>query len=495
MTFSPIWIRRSARQPAPESTGAKPLPDAVPALFPNAAGPRARSRQLADARAGRRALQRIQAGPVAPTIDMARIPHGTRALRFQRAAAARGAAALDHRAHASTASCKCRIRAISACSIPGANFPAQCADHIAGLFNPQLASSASSPVPVALESHVIRAVARRAGLGEEATGHFATGGSEANYTALLCALTAAHPDFARDGARAFAGPVKFYTSRDCHIAWLKIAHQAGVGRAALRLVDTDGSGPHGSAGTAARHRRGPRRGRRTRDGGCHRGNHGRRHDRPVARLRRYREAGRVFGTTSMRPGAARRWRRIACAACSTASNAPIRSPSMPINGSRRPWDAPCSSRRTATLLSEAFHASTSFMPSSIAGIDPYLNSVQWSRRFLGLAPVPGAGGGRLGGPWRACGARRRGHRAHQRAAARARLDASPMIRRSRCWRRSRPPNWAMCALWCAGSWPQAAPGSPTTLSKDATWCGFARPTAKPSGEDVNALVAALNERP
>ncbi len=40
--------------------------------------------------------------------------------------------------------------------------------------------------------------------------------------------------------------------------------------------------------------------------------------------------------------------------------------------------------RRGDLLSEAFHASTSFMPSSIAGVDPYLNSVQWSRRFLGL---------------------------------------------------------------------------------------------------------------
>jgi len=57
---------------------------------------------------------------------------------------------------------------------------------------------------------------------------------------LLSALTGAHPKFAGDGARAFAGPVKFYTSRDCHIAWLKVAHQAGVGRAALQLIDTDG---------------------------------------------------------------------------------------------------------------------------------------------------------------------------------------------------------------------------------------------------------------
>jgi glutamate/tyrosine decarboxylase-like PLP-dependent enzyme len=40
--------------------------------------------------------------------------------------------------------------------------------------------------------------------------------------------------------------------------------------------------------------------------------------------------------------------------------------------------------RHGHLLSEAFHASTSFMPSSVSGVDPYLNSVQWSRRFLGL---------------------------------------------------------------------------------------------------------------
>ena len=45
---------------------------------------------------------------------------------------------------------------------PVATFPAQCADRITSLFNPQLASSASSPVPVALESHVIRAIAERA---------------------------------------------------------------------------------------------------------------------------------------------------------------------------------------------------------------------------------------------------------------------------------------------------------------------------------------------
>src|SRR5258706_4251892 len=91
---------------------------------------------------------------------------------------------------------------------PGPNFPAQCADRVASLFNPQLASSASSPVPVELERHVIRAIAQRAALGGDATGHFATGGSEADYTALLCGLTVAHLRFAVDGALAVVRPAR-----------------------------------------------------------------------------------------------------------------------------------------------------------------------------------------------------------------------------------------------------------------------------------------------
>jgi glutamate/tyrosine decarboxylase-like PLP-dependent enzyme len=40
--------------------------------------------------------------------------------------------------------------------------------------------------------------------------------------------------------------------------------------------------------------------------------------------------------------------------------------------------------RHPTVLSEAFRVSADFMPSSVSGLDPYLNSVQWSRRFMGL---------------------------------------------------------------------------------------------------------------
>ena len=113
---------------------------------------------------------------------------------------------------------------------PAPTFPAQCADRLVAAFNPQVASSGTSPAAVALEAYVIRRVAERAGFPAGAGGHFTSGGSEANCTALLCALTRAHPGFAVDGARAFAGQPVFYVSRECHRSWVKIAHQAGIGR-------------------------------------------------------------------------------------------------------------------------------------------------------------------------------------------------------------------------------------------------------------------------
>jgi glutamate/tyrosine decarboxylase-like PLP-dependent enzyme len=266
---------------------------------------------------------------------------------------------------------------------PGANFPSQCADRIVAMFNPQLASSASSPVPVALEGHLIRAIARRAGLGSEAGGHFATGGSEANYTALLCALTAAHSGFAQDGVRAFPGRPMFYTSRDCHIAWLKIAHQAGVGRASLRLIDTDGTGrmdPEALGRAIAEDRK---------SGSV-----------PVLVVATAGTTGggmidplHAIADIARREGA---WYHVDAAwgGAALASermrgllSGIERADSITIDAHK--WFATtmgCAMYITArsALLSEAFHASTSFMPSSVAAVDPYLNSVQWSRRFLGL---------------------------------------------------------------------------------------------------------------
>lgn len=356
------------------------LPPIVSALFPSP-DERRRVEALLNNEL-HAALERIRTGPVTPTIDMDVFRKQLAAFDFD---APRPLYEILHWSieqlqHGIVQMANPRYFGLFN---PGAAFAAQCADRIASHFNPQLASSGSSPVPVALERHVIGAIAHRAGLGAEATGHFSTGGSEANYTALICALTAADPGFASDGARAFAGPPTFYTSRDCHVAWLKIAHQCGVGRAALRLVDTDGSG---------------------------------RLD--VRALRRAIAEDRVRGAVPVM--------LIATAGTTGSGMIDPLHPCAEIAEREQLWyhvdaawggGALASDRMRGLLsgiehadsitidahkwlattmgcamfitthagvLSQAFHASTSFMPSSVAGIDPYLNSVQWSRRFLGL---------------------------------------------------------------------------------------------------------------
>jgi glutamate/tyrosine decarboxylase-like PLP-dependent enzyme len=40
--------------------------------------------------------------------------------------------------------------------------------------------------------------------------------------------------------------------------------------------------------------------------------------------------------------------------------------------------------RRPAVLSDAFQVATGYMPSNVAGVDPYVTTIQWSRRFLGL---------------------------------------------------------------------------------------------------------------
>ena len=328
------------------------------------------------------ALRRVQAGPVTPTLDLQRFRAELNGFDFNEPRPLEDALrwTIERMEHGIVQMANPRYFGLFN---PGANFPAQCADRIAGCFNPQLASSASSPVPVALETHMIRTLAHRAGFGDEATGHFATGGSEANYTALLCALTGAHANFSAEGARAFAGPVKFYTSRDCHIAWLKIAHQAGIGRAALRLVDTDGRGRLDPAALQAAIALDRAAGTvpvmvvataGTTGGGMI--------DPLHACADIAKQQGLWFHVDAAWGGAALASNRLR-----VVLDGIERADSVTIDAHK--WFATtmgCAMfiTRRGELLSEAFHASTSFMPSSISGVDPYLNTMQWSRRFLGL---------------------------------------------------------------------------------------------------------------
>ena len=266
---------------------------------------------------------------------------------------------------------------------PAPSFPAQCADRLVGAFNPQLASTATSPAAVALEAHVIRSVAQRVGMPAGAGGHFTSGGSEANYTALICALTHAHPQFAADGARAFAGPPVFYVSRECHRSWVKIAHQAGIGRAAARLVATDGQGRMSLAALKAA---------LTADlgAGCV----------PflIVACGGTTNAGMIDPLNACADLAAKHglWYHVdaawggAIVASSRLRGVMAgleRADSATIDAHK--WFATTMGCgmflvRDPMAATTAFQVAATYMPSHVLALDPYMNSVQWSRRFLGL---------------------------------------------------------------------------------------------------------------
>ena len=260
---------------------------------------------------------------------------------------------------------------------------AEIADHITAAFNPQLSVWSHAPAAVDIERHTIAAAARRLGFGPSAGGHFTSGGSEANFTALLCALTSASAGFDELGARAFAGAPRVYASRDSHLAWLKIAHKAGIGRTAIRLIATDGRGrmdktalydaikgdrsagdvPVMVAATAG-----------TTNAGA------------IDPLGGCRAIADEFGL----------WLHVDAAwggalIASASARGPIegieRADSVTIDAHK--WLAATMGTgmfliREAELLARVFRVAASYMPASDSRLDPYVNSVQWSRRFAGL---------------------------------------------------------------------------------------------------------------
>lgn len=266
---------------------------------------------------------------------------------------------------------------------PNPTFPALCGDRVAGAFNPQLATWKTAPVAVEIESHVIGSVARRAGLPSVAVGHFTSGGSEANYTATICALTRSNPRFAAEGARSFAGAPVLYISRESHLAWVKIAHQAGIGRDAVRLVATDGSGRLDTNALYAAVKADVARGcvpvmivgtAGTTNAGM---------IDPLVRCAGIaRDAGLWYHVDAAWGGAL-----IASDTMRGVLDGIEQADSITIDAHK--WFATTMGcgmfmTRHATILSSAFQVSTDFMPSNVAHLDPYVTTAQWSRRFLGL---------------------------------------------------------------------------------------------------------------
>ena len=357
-----------------------PLPPPTPALFPDRAT-RERvddllTRDLASAN------ERVASGSVMPRIDMERFRRELAGFDFATSRPAEEVLAwsIAQLEHGTVHMTHPRYFGLFN---PAPVAPAQWADRIAGAFNPQLASSGSSPTPVEIEAHVIRAVARRAGLPASAAGHFTTSGSEANYTSLICALTRTEPRFSSDGVRAFPGSPVLYTSTGCHPAWLKIAHQAGVGRSAVRLVRTDGRGRMDSQALADAVASDRAQGRVPVLIAATAGTTGGGMIDPLESCAAIaRQNGIWYHVDAAWGGAALASEKLKghLAGIELADSITI---------DAHKWFATTMGcgmfvSRDAAVLSEAFQVGGDFMPSNASALDPYLNTVQWSRRFLGL---------------------------------------------------------------------------------------------------------------
>jgi len=266
---------------------------------------------------------------------------------------------------------------------PAPAFPAQCADRIAAALNPQLASATTSPAAVDIERHVVRALGARAGLGEGVTGHFTSGGSEANATALLLALASSHEAYVQDGVRAFSGQPVFYVSRESHLAWIKIAQQTGLGRAGAQMIATDGTGRMDTGELASAIERDRASGRLPVMVAATAGTTGAGMIDPLeASAAVARRHGLWFHVDAAWAGAliASKHLRGALAGIELADSITI---------DAHKWFAATMGcgvllTRHATSPSKTFEVAAGYMPSQSASVDPYMTSLQWSRRFLGL---------------------------------------------------------------------------------------------------------------
>jgi len=259
------------------------------------------------------------------------------------------------------------------------------AETMVAAFNPQLAVWSHAPAAVEIEEHALAFLMRKLGLDPGAgAAHFASGGSEANHTAVLAALTERYPEYGTRGLAALGARPRLYASAEAHESFEKIAHATGIGREAVRRVATDAGGrlsvPALAEAVAA--------------------------DRAagwepciVVATAGSTAVGAVDPLPALADLCARE--RLWLHADAAWGGSCVMSPRLrPIlAGIERAdsvtWDAHkwlsvpmgagmfFAARRRP--VAEAFRTRTGYMPESPEGtVDPYVASLQWSRRFIGL---------------------------------------------------------------------------------------------------------------
>jgi glutamate/tyrosine decarboxylase-like PLP-dependent enzyme len=122
---------------------------------------------------------------------------------------------------------------------PSVTLASVVADALVAMYNSQLANWRTSPAANEMERYTLAWLAGKFGLPNDSIATFTSGGSEANLTAVVVALTHAFPNYGEYGLRPLSGDPTIYLTEETHHGFNKIAHMAGLGRRNLRMVETD----------------------------------------------------------------------------------------------------------------------------------------------------------------------------------------------------------------------------------------------------------------
>ena len=268
---------------------------------------------------------------------------------------------------------------------PSVTLASVVADALVAMYNSQLANWRTSPAANEMERHTLGWLTAKFGLPPESRATFTSGGTEANLSAVVVALTTAFPGYGENGLRSLDAPPTIYLTEEAHHGYNKIAHMTGLGRKALRMVATDcglkldiedlkrrvaedrrnGFAPFMVIGTC--------------------GTTGAGIIDPLPELGRFcREAGLWFHVDAAWGGAA------ILSPTLRQHLAGIESADSITCDAHKWFSVPMGCGmffcRHAEKVAEAFRSEVSYMPGkeSRPVFDPYTTSVQWSRRFIGL---------------------------------------------------------------------------------------------------------------
>ena len=265
---------------------------------------------------------------------------------------------------------------------PTTVFPGVVADLITASLNPQLAVWSHAAVPVEIERRVIQELGKHFDPTFN-TGHFTSGGAEANNTAVLLALPRANPAFGDEGAGAFRGTPCLYMSTESHLAWYKIAHQSGIGRNAVRLIDTDGTGRMDAAHLARVVDEDRRSGNTPVFIAATAGSTNAGMIDPLVACAEIAEKHSMWFHVDAAWGGAIRF----ITERASVLDGVERADSITLDAHKWlavPMGAGMLLCKDNDILGETFRVTASYMPEGVASLDPYTHSMQWSRRFIGL---------------------------------------------------------------------------------------------------------------